>query len=131
MYKLVLIRHGESVWNKENRFTGWTDVGLSEEGVRQAQSAAELLKKEQLTFDCVYTSVLKRAIHTFEIIRDLLALPNIPVYKHWQLNERHYGDLQGLNKAETAQKFGAAQVLLWLSLYQFHRTKARESIQYQ
>jgi len=99
MYKLVLIRHGESVWNKENRFTGWTDVDLSEKGVEEAKKAGEILKKEGYVFDLAYTSVLKRAIRTFWIVMEKMDLMWIPVVKSWRLNERHYGALQGLNKA--------------------------------
>ncbi len=115
MYKLVLIRHGESVWNKENRFTGWTDVDLSEKGKQEALNAGDLLK--DYTFDVVFTSVLKRAIRTLWIILDRLDLMWIPVYRSWLLNERHYGALQGLNKAETARKYGDEQVKLWRRSY--------------
>ncbi|RLD75660.1 MAG: 2,3-diphosphoglycerate-dependent phosphoglycerate mutase [Bacteroidetes bacterium] len=111
MCKLVLLRHGESVWNKENRFTGWTDVDLSEKGIAEAKKAGQLLKKAGYTFDIAYTSVLKRAIHTLWLVQDNLAW--FPVYRSWRLNEKSYGDLQGLNKAETAQKYGEEQVLLW------------------
>lgn len=111
--KLVLIRHGESTWNKENRFTGWTDVALSEKGVEEAHQAGKLLKAEGYTFDYAYTSVLKRAIATLWYIQEEMGLEWIPVEKEWRLNERHYGALQGLNKAETAQKYGDEQVLLW------------------
>lgn len=111
--KLVLIRHGESEWNKENRFTGWTDVDLSEKGREEAKAAGKLLKKEGYTFDFAYTSVLKRAIHTLWSILDELDQPWLPVEKSWKLNERHYGTLQGLNKAETATKYGDEQVKLW------------------
>jgi 2,3-bisphosphoglycerate-dependent phosphoglycerate mutase len=117
MYKLMLLRHGESVWNKENRFTGWTDVDLSEKGIEEANSAGELLKKEGWTFDIAYTSVLKRAIRTLWIVMDRMDLMWIPVERSWRLNERHYGGLQGLNKAETAQKFGDDQVLIWRRSY--------------
>jgi 2,3-bisphosphoglycerate-dependent phosphoglycerate mutase len=117
MYKLVLVRHGESLWNMENRFTGWTDVDLSEKGVAEAQAGAEALKKEGYTFDMAYTSVLKRAVRTLNIILDELDLQWIPVYKNWRLNERHYGALQGLNKAETAKKYGDEQVLIWRRSY--------------
>jgi 2,3-bisphosphoglycerate-dependent phosphoglycerate mutase len=113
MYKLVLIRHGESVWNKENRFTGWTDVDLSEKGVEEAKKAGEILKKEGYVFDLAYTSVLKRAIRTFWIVMEKMDLMWIPVVKSWRLNERHYGALQGLNKAETAAKYGEDQVHIW------------------
>ena len=111
--KLVLIRHGESQWNKENRFTGWTDVDLTEKGIEEAKSAGKLLKKEGFTFDVAYTSVLKRAIHTLWNVMDEMDLCWIPVYRSWKLNEKSYGDLQGLNKAETALKYGDDQVLLW------------------
>ena len=117
MHKLVLIRHGESQWNKENRFTGWKDIDLSEEGRAQAKAAGQLLKKEGYTFDEAYTSVLKRAIRTLWIVLDEMDLMWIPVTKSWLLNERHYGDLQGLNKAETAAKYGDEQVLIWRRSY--------------
>src|ERR1035437_54429 len=111
--KLVLIRHGESQWNKENRFTGWTDVDLTEKGIEEAKSAGKLLKKEGFTFDIAYSSDLKRAIHTLWNVMDEMDLCWIPVYRSWRLNEKSYGDLQGLNKAETALKYGDDQVLLW------------------
>lgn len=117
MYKVVLLRHGESTWNKENRFTGWTDVDLSEKGLAEAKKAGEVLKKEGYTFDIAYTSVLKRAIRTLWLTLDGLDLMWIPVIRHWRLNERHYGALQGLNKAETAQKFGEDQVKIWRRSY--------------
>ena len=117
MYKLVLIRHGESTWNKENRFTGWTDVDLSEKGMQEAKNAGELLKKEGYTFEIAYTSVLKRAIRTLWIILDGMDLMWIPVIRTWRLNERHYGALQGLNKAETASKYGDKQVHIWRRSY--------------
>jgi 2,3-bisphosphoglycerate-dependent phosphoglycerate mutase len=117
MYKLVLLRHGESQWNLENRFTGWTDVDLSETGLREARSAGELLKREGYDFDLAYTSVLKRAIRTLWIVLDELDTMWLPVVHSWRLNERHYGALQGLNKAETAAKFGDQQVLLWRRAY--------------
>ena len=117
MYKLVLIRHGESTWNLENRFTGWTDVDLTPTGIEQAQSAGRLLKAEGYEFDVAYTSVLKRAIHTLWHTLDAMERQWIPVHNNWRLNERHYGALQGLNKAETAQKFGDAQVLAWRRSY--------------
>lgn len=113
MYKLVLIRHGESQWNKENRFTGWKDVDLSEKGLGEAHAAGKLLRDEGFTFDEAYTSVLKRAIRTLWIILDEMDLMWIPETKSWMLNERHYGALQGLNKAETAAQFGEEQVLVW------------------
>src|SRR5262245_42823898 len=113
MHKLVLIRHGESEWNKENRFTGWKDVDLSEKGKAEAQSAGKLLKADGYTFDEAYTSVLKRAIRTLWIILDEMDSMWIPETKSWRLNERHYGGLQGLNKAETAARYGDDQVLIW------------------
>ncbi len=117
MYKIVLLRHGESTWNKENRFTGWTDVDLSERGREEAQRAGEVLRDEGYTFDVAFTSVLKRAIRTLWFVQDVLDLMWIPTTKAWQLNERHYGALQGLNKAETAAKFGDEQVLIWRRSY--------------
>jgi 2,3-bisphosphoglycerate-dependent phosphoglycerate mutase len=117
MYKVVLLRHGESIWNKENRFTGWTDVDLSEKGKGEAKKAGELLKKEGFVFDIAYTSVLKRAIRTLWTVMDEMDLMWIPVIRNWRLNERHYGALQGLNKAETAQKFGDEQVKIWRRSY--------------
>ena len=117
MYKLVLIRHGESTWNLENRFTGWTDVGLTATGVTQAQEAGRLLKTEGYEFDVVYTSVLQRAIWTTWHALDAMDRHWLPVVKHWRLNERHYGALQGLNKAETAKQFGDQQVLVWRRSY--------------
>jgi 2,3-bisphosphoglycerate-dependent phosphoglycerate mutase len=117
MYKVVLLRHGESTWNKENRFTGWTDVDLSEKGLQEAKKAGEVLKAEGYKFDIAYTSVLKRAIRTLWITLDELDLMWIPVIRHWRLNERHYGALQGLNKAETAKKFGEEQVKIWRRSY--------------
>lgn len=117
MYKLVLLRHGESEWNKENRFTGWTDVDLSERGIEEAHFAAKLLKENGYSFDVAFTSVLKRAIKTLWIVLEDMDLMWIPEYKHWRLNERHYGALQGLNKAEMAKKYGESQVLLWRRSY--------------
>jgi 2,3-bisphosphoglycerate-dependent phosphoglycerate mutase len=116
-HQIVLLRHGESVWNKENRFTGWTDVDLSEKGLQEAATAGKVLKKEGYTFDEAYTSVLKRAIRTLWITLDEMDLMWIPVYRHWRLNERHYGALQGLNKAETAEKHGEEQVKIWRRSY--------------
>src|SRR5262245_10906830 len=110
MYKLILLRHGESDWNRENRFTGWTDVDLSETGTREAQRAGQTLREQGFTFDLAFTSVLKRAIRTLWIVMDEMDLMWIPVRRSWRLNERHYGALQGLNKAETAAKFGEEQV---------------------
>ena len=112
MIKLVLVRHGESIWNLENKFTGWTDVDLSENGIKEAHNAGKLLKENGYTFDVAYTSVLKRANHTLDIILEELGL-DIPINYSWRLNERHYGALQGLNKDETREKYGADQVLLW------------------
>jgi 2,3-bisphosphoglycerate-dependent phosphoglycerate mutase len=117
MYTLVLIRHGESTWNLENRFTGWTDVDLTPTGVAQARAAGELLKAHGFEFDLGYTSVLKRAIHTMWHMLDGMDRAWLPVAHHWRLNERHYGALQGLDKAETAQKYGDAQVLAWRRSY--------------
>jgi 2,3-bisphosphoglycerate-dependent phosphoglycerate mutase len=117
MYKVVLLRHGESTWNKENRFTGWTDVDLSEKGIKEAHKAGQTLKKEGYTFDITYTSVLKRAIRTLWITLDEMDLMWIPIIRNWRLNERHYGALQGLNKAETAQKFSEEQVKIWRRSY--------------
>lgn len=117
MYKVVLIRHGESIWNKENLFTGWTDVDLSEKGVEEAHTAARLLMEGGYTFDVAFTSVLKRAIRTLWIILDDMDLMWIPIYNSWRLNERMYGDLQGLNKAQTAEKFGEEQVHIWRRSY--------------
>ncbi len=117
MHKVVLLRHGESTWNKENRFTGWTDVDLSEKGIQEAREAGQVLKREAYVFDIAYTSVLKRAIRTLWITLDEMDLMWIPVYRSWRLNERHYGALQGLNKAETAQRHGEDQVLIWRRSY--------------
>ncbi len=115
--KLVLLRHGESLWNKENRFTGWKDVDLSEKGIIEAGEAGKLLKENGFTFDIAYTSVLKRAIKTLFLAMDKMDLLWIPVIKSWRLNERHYGALQGLNKAETAEKHGDEQVKIWRRSY--------------
>ena len=117
MHTLVLIRHGESTWNQENRFTGWTDVDLSERGVAEAKEAGRLLREGGYLFDVAYTSVLKRAIKTLGIALDALDLLWIPVVKDWRLNERHYGALQGLNKAETAARHGDAQIKIWRRSY--------------
>jgi len=117
MYQLVLIRHGESVWNLENRFTGWTDVELTPTGVAQAQNAGRLLKAAGFDFDMAYTSVLKRAIHTLWQTLDSMDRTWLPVVHHWRLNERHYGALQGLNKADMAKQYGDAQVLQWRRSY--------------
>jgi len=113
MIKLVLIRHGQSVWNLENKFTGWTDVDLSKNGLQEAREAGKVLKKNEYTFDIAYTSVLKRSIRTLWIVLHQMDFMWIPIYKSWRLNERHYGALQGLNKEETAKKFGEEQVHLW------------------
>ena len=117
MYTVVLLRHGESVWNKENLFTGWTDVDLSEKGIEEAHTAGKLMKDAGLTFDLAYTSVLKRAIRTLWLALDEMDLMWIPVINNWRLNERHYGALQGLNKAETAAKYGDEKVLIWRRSY--------------
>ena len=117
MKKLVLLRHGESVWNQENRFTGWTDVDLAEKGMNEAREAGRLLREQGFVFDLAYTSVLKRAIRTLWLAFDQMDLLWIPVTKSWRLNERHYGALQGLNKAETAAKYGDEQVLVWRRSY--------------
>ncbi len=117
MLKLVLLRHGQSTWNQSNRFTGWKDVDLSEQGVGEARSAGEILRDEGYTFDVAHTSLLKRAIKTLWITLEQLDLAWIPVKRHWKLNERHYGALQGLNKAQTTAKHGADQVLIWRRSY--------------
>lgn len=116
-YTVVMVRHGESTWNKENRFTGWYDSDLSEVGVREADTAGKMLKEKGFTFDIAFTSVLKRAIKTLYLLQDELDLHWIPVERHWRLNERHYGALQGLNKAETAAKHGEDQVKIWRRSY--------------
>lgn len=117
IYKLVMIRHGQSVWNLENRFTGWTDVGLTEQGRQEAHEGARLMKEAGFTFDLAFTSVLKRAIQTLWIVMEDMELEWIPVVRGWQLNERHYGALQGLNKAEMAAQYGEAQVKIWRRSY--------------
>ena len=117
MHTLVLLRHGESVWNRENRFTGWTDVGLTEKGIQEAHEAARLLRAAGYSFDVAYTSVLKRAIRTLWVVLDDIDLMWIPVRRSWRLNERHYGALQGLNKAETARNYGEQQVMVWRRSY--------------
>ncbi len=117
MHKLVLLRHGESTWNKANLFTGWTDVDLSENGVEEAREAGRVLKREGYVFDLAFTSVLKRAIRTLWLALDEMDLMWIPVVRDWRLNERHYGALQGLNKAQTAEKFGEKQVKIWRRSY--------------
>ena len=127
MKKIVLLRHGESVWNKENRFTGWTDVDLSEKGREEAKRSGQLLKKEGYKFDIAFTSVLKRAIRTLWAVLDELDLMWIPVNRSWQLNERHYGALQGLDKSETAKKYGDEQVLIWRRSYDITPPKLDEN----
>jgi len=117
MYKIVLLRHGESLWNKENRFTGWTDVDLTDKGIREAHNAGKLLKEKGFVFDLAFTSVLKRAIRTLWIVLDEMDLMWIPVMRSWRLNERHYGALQGLNKTETARAYGDEQVHIWRRSY--------------
>jgi 2,3-bisphosphoglycerate-dependent phosphoglycerate mutase len=117
MLRLVLLRHGESTWNKENRFTGWTDVDLSDRGREEAREAGRLMSAEKYEFDVAYTSVLKRAIRTLWMALDEMDMMWIPVHRSWRLNERHYGDLQGLNKAETSAKHGEAQVKIWRRSY--------------
>jgi len=117
MHKLVLLRHGQSTWNLANRFTGWTDVDLTPKGVEEAHESARLLQEDGYTFDVAYTSVLKRAIRTLWLALDDMDLMWIPVHRHWRLNERHYGALQGLNKSETAEKYGDEQVLIWRRAY--------------
>ena len=113
MYKVVLLRHGESTWNKENRFTGWTDVDLNEKGIAEAKASGRILREEGYDFDIAFTSVLKRALRTLWLCLEEMDRLWIPVEKSWRLNERHYGALQGLNKAETAEKHGEEQVLIW------------------
>lgn len=117
MYKVVLLRHGESIWNKENRFTGWTDVDLSEKGIEEAHRAGQLLREKGFVFDLAFTSLLKRAIRTLWITLDEMDLMWLPVMNSWRLNERHYGALQGLNKSETASKYGEQQVHVWRRSY--------------
>ncbi|MBN8538188.1 MAG: 2,3-diphosphoglycerate-dependent phosphoglycerate mutase [Deltaproteobacteria bacterium] len=117
MHKLVIVRHGESIWNQENRFTGWHDVGLSEKGMMEAKKGGQALKKENLIFDVAYTSVLKRAIKTLDFILEETDQVWLPVLKEWRLNERHYGNLQGLNKSEMAQQHGEEQVKIWRRSY--------------
>lgn len=117
MKKIVLLRHGESIWNLENRFTGWTDVDLTEKGVQEALKAGDLLREQGFQFDIAYTSYLKRAVKTLNCVLDRMNQDWIPVEKSWRLNEKHYGTLQGLNKSETAQKYGDEQVLIWRRSY--------------
>jgi 2,3-bisphosphoglycerate-dependent phosphoglycerate mutase len=125
--KLVLLRHGESLWNKTNRFTGWTDVDLHEDGMAQARHAGQLLRHDGYTFDLGFTSVLKRAIRTLWIVQDELDLLWIPVQKSWRLNERHYGALQGLNKTDIAKKYGEAQLMIWRRSYDIPPPPVEES----
>ena len=127
MRKIVLLRHGESAWNKENRFTGWTDVDLTEKGIAEAEKAGETLKEYGFNFDKAYTSYLKRAVKTLNCVLDKMDLDWIPVEKNWRLNEKHYGDLQGLNKAETAGKYGEEQVLIWRRSYDIAPNPLSES----
>ena len=117
MHKLVLLRHGESQWNLENRFTGWTDVGLTPKGEAEAKSSGAILKEDGFKFDIIHTSVLTRAIRTMEICLAEMGVTDIPIQYNWRLNERHYGALQGLNKAETAEKYGEEQVHIWRRSY--------------
>ena len=117
MIKLVLLRHGQSTWNKENRFTGWTDVPLTKQGIGEAKKAGKILKENKFKFDIVFTNVHKRAIDTTKIVLKEMKIAKIPIIKAWQFNERHYGALQGLNKSETAQKYGEEQVLIWRRSY--------------
>ncbi len=117
MYKIVLLRHGESTWNKENRFTGWTDVDLTEKGVEEARQAGRLMRESGFVFDLAFSSLLKRAIRTLFIALDEMDRLWIPVQRSWRLNERHYGNLQGLNKSEMAAQFGEAQILQWRRSY--------------
>jgi 2,3-bisphosphoglycerate-dependent phosphoglycerate mutase len=117
MVKLILLRHGESIWNKENRFTGWTDIDLSDKGVNEARRAGQILKQEGYIFDLAFTSLLKRAIRTLWIVLDEMDLMWLPVKLSWRLNEKHYGALQGLDKSETARKYGEDQVLIWRRSY--------------
>lgn len=127
MATLVLLRHGQSVWNKENLFTGWTDVDLSSQGIEESRNAAQILRSEGFTFDMAYTSVLKRAIRTLWIVQDILDIMWKPVHISWRLNERHYGALQGLNKAETAAKYGEGQVHIWRRSYDVRPPSLSES----
>jgi 2,3-bisphosphoglycerate-dependent phosphoglycerate mutase len=130
MYKLVLVRHGESAWNQENRFTGWVDVDLTEKGQSEAHTAAQMLKESGLTFDVAYTSVLKRAIRTLWTIMDDMDLLWLPVIRDWRLNERHYGALQGLNKSDMAKQYGEEQVLIWRRSYDTPPPALEESHEY-
>ncbi len=127
MTKLVLLRHGESIWNRENLFTGWTDVDLTEKGIIESMEAAKILKKEGFAFSAAYTSVLKRAIRTLWIVLEEMDLMWLPVHRSWRLNERHYGALQGLNKAQTAQKYGDEQVHIWRRSYDVRPPELNET----
>jgi len=127
MYKIVLLRHGQSTWNLENRFTGWTDVDLSDQGRQEAAAAGRLMKAEGFEFDLIFTSVLQRAIHTLQLAVDEMDQAWVPVIRHWRLNERHYGALQGLNKAETAEKHGLDQVKVWRRAYDIAPPPLEES----
>ena len=127
MKRIVLLRHGESLWNQENKFTGWTDVDLSPKGIQEAIKAGDLLKEKGFVFDKAYTSYLKRAVKTLNCVLDKMNLDWIPVEKSWRLNEKHYGDLQGLNKAETAEKYGEEQVLIWRRSYDIAPNPLSES----
>ena len=127
MYKIVFLRHGESIWNKINKFTGWTDVDLSEKGTSEAITSGRVLKEEGYDFDIAYTSVLKRAIRTLWLVLDEMDLMWIPVHRSWRLNERHYGALQGLNKAETAAIHGEKQVLIWRRSYDIRPPELEET----
>lgn len=127
MMKIVFLRHGESTWNKENRFTGWTDVGLTERGVKEAKESAKILREKRYVFDVAYTSVLKRAIKTLWIVLEEMNLMWLPVHRSWRLNERHYGALQGLNKAETAAKYGEDQVYKWRRSYEIRPPALKEN----
>jgi 2,3-bisphosphoglycerate-dependent phosphoglycerate mutase len=127
VHKLVLLRHGESTWNKENLFTGWTDVDLSERGIEEAREGGRVLREQGYAFDIAFTSVLKRAIRTLWIVMDEMDLVWIPVVRDWRLNERHYGALQGLNKAQTAEKFGEQQVMIWRRSYDIRPPALEES----
>lgn len=127
IHKLVLLRHGESIWNKKNIFTGWTDIDLSKQGILEAHRAGKILKRNNFVFDIAYTSVLKRAIRTLWIVLDEMDLMWIPVMKSWRLNERHYGALQGLNKTKTARKYGAEQVFRWRRGYKIKPPELSES----
>ncbi len=128
MKRIVLLRHGESTWNKENRFTGWTDVDLTEKGIADAHKAGELMKEEGFHFDKAYTSFLKRAVKTLNCVLDKMDLDWIPIEKSWRLNEKHYGSLQGLNKSETASKYGEEQVLIWRRSFDVARMHWKKAI---